>query len=1271
MKRALSLIIVMVILSNMLSLVISATGKEQVFEPEQTERLGDALYTSGSRYAVANDTVYAIDSKGLYRYQNGNKQSVYSAELDSQKGFCTNGIYAYVATKNGWILRIEIATAKAQQLFSVSDLTKIAGATESELYLGRINTSMPDWWGCELYRYDFDGNTLGYIATGVEVYMDQGYLIYYDHRSDVSPTSCTAIDSNGNVVFQNRKMISTLPIVIEGKIYYLDIGLYSDRGRMVLLACTLYEQVEIANFSYNAQSMEPIITMYDGVIWMRDSAGKESYYNILTGEQIIVSAEHTGSYQLCIDEKTHSYFAKEYIWSGKTSTFSFYALANNGKLEKRSTYDGDMYAGLIYDSYVYGYQYGNDELICFSIKAGQQGNTPQTESAKDELPEGTPEAVRILVENRDVWMLQPIYRPMYGYVYGMLDFEGDGIPELYMNSCDGTLRVSENNFYKLDIKSRTVTPITDAEIDSLLGGLGDYDLRNGVVGYQSKATGKIYYLCGDFTHVSVSENSVTYGFLSIDGHNPKREALWSCYENGGKLSYEFKGQTVSDEAAWRAKQEEFLQNYVQLDISFLTADGENADESGDRKLAVTLTEIFDAFYSNVSFAPYQGEEATDVKKKAIKTTASFNEFFVMNNANNIEAMLQYESVAFGICVNDPAWQINWNQIVQAFTNTDYIDAKTLTSHPEIYYEIVLLEAIMEKQLDNNYQQALLSEAISAAASMADFFVSYTASGDSVEDVMKQKLDDTLGEFGKDSTIYKKMKQSYGDYCDALQDYETVKFIYDGVIEMNGTVGDFYERLGQYAALKNSTDDIISALEFTRDSLQHSTSKEEKNIKCAIDHVLQYYQNTYWEQTLLEFDNELQYRIRTMIWALIEGSFFAVKLGADLKDLILNTSIFLSDVIFPVSMSSEGFCKIYASYALETAFKDAMRDSYQKYLNMPTENNANITSGLYELLYKVYQHQVRVADVLAEQIYVNGFINGLRNLFSTKHMDDFRYEKSCIRAYEAYLTEIIKVRVAAQKKYDLAIGKTQPVTLVCFVNGDVLLCYTDTANTGNPYRLPIEKLGLADIFGMTAQLAGVYSNEAMTEVYDSNSTVQAPLTIFCDIHLIMNSTGERVLFDNATGISVSKEILAENTKLAIIEVASGTEYDAACDAFDGAYVELYEINLHSDGVIVQPTGEVTVTIPMAEGYDSASVYRMEADGVWTDMSASRVGDTYCFTTTHFSKYAVVYEEQSSMLGVIGIAAIALAIVVVGGSIILIAVICCVCYFVNKKNHKKRK
>ncbi len=102
-----------------------------------------------------------------------------------------------------------------------------------------------------------------------------------------------------------------------------------------------------------------------------------------------------------------------------------------------------------------------------------------------------------------------------------------------------------------------------------------------------------------------------------------------------------------------------------------------------------------------------------------------------------------------------------------------------------------------------------------------------------------------------------------------------------------------------------------------------------------------------------------------------------------------------------------------------------------------------------------------------------------------------------------------------------------------------------------------------------------------------------------------------LSDDTTGIVVqgAEEAIPEGATLTAKQTASGED------------TATYEITLTQNGQPIQPTGEVTVKIPLPESMrdKNIAVYRIEADGSRTDMNATVQNGYVVFVTDHFSQY----------------------------------------------------
>lgn len=161
------------------------------------EEVNSAFFSSGERLINYNNTIFALEADGLYCFDNG-KQLVYSEQLDTGKGFCTNGQIAYVISTDGRIIQIDISDGTGKTLFEDKNVLQIVGCDNDYLreisgdpllYIGYENDIAGGWsWGVDLCAVLLDGTVWDEIDQGVEAKMINGTLLYSSYRSDVSPT---------------------------------------------------------------------------------------------------------------------------------------------------------------------------------------------------------------------------------------------------------------------------------------------------------------------------------------------------------------------------------------------------------------------------------------------------------------------------------------------------------------------------------------------------------------------------------------------------------------------------------------------------------------------------------------------------------------------------------------------------------------------------------------------------------------------------------------------------------------------------------------------------------------------------------------------------------------------------------------------------------------------------------------------------------------------------------------------------------------------------
>lgn len=622
--------------------------------------------------------------------------------------------------------------------------------------------------------------------------------------------------------------------------------------------------------------------------------------------------------------------------------------------------------------------------------------------------------------------------------------------------------------------------------------------------------------------------------------------------------------------------------------------------------------------SNAQSEPHTYEEIP----APITAMVSFNNFFVANYYDNIIQLCQYNSVAHDISVDSSSFQINWNSCLSALSNKEFLNVLELENHPEYYYQTVVFESILQTKLDDDYWSALNVQIGQMTLEAATYFFKYDAGK-----LLKQKLNTTMTEFSIDSAQYKRLSDYYGQYCKQLKNYETVKDIYDLTVKADGTVEDFCNALSNYASIYGTTQEIVSALEYLKSYLEYSEKEEDRYILTAVNNILTSINRTLDEQLVINCLGTTKDLLWGVFWAAISDA-FSNAVAVDIASFTLDSGLTISNVFFPTTISADSYCKLYADYAIEVVTREALNKVYTSYSDNPSEELATVVVGLYDLLGCTYAHEIEVAAVLSEQLHKDGLINGLKNLLSSKNMSTYQYEQECINAYEAYLNDILSIKVEAQTAYGLLVGDLQPVITVYFVNGKVVIVNETTISTGDVYHVSTGKLPLPDFMGFGIEIKGYYLDQQFYNLYEEGP-VNKPLSLYCNILLTKVSDGTPVLFDHSTGISISSAERTARHTISTSEITSGSVYSMVEDNFSDSEFELYDISMLENGEQIQPSGEVTVEIPVNPDCSNreAKVYHVSENGEFEDMNAVCSGDVLHFTTNHFSYFVVVYESPA--------------------------------------------
>lgn len=896
--------------------------------------------------------------------------------------------------------------------------------------------------------------------------------------------------------------------------------------------------------------------------------------------------------------------------------------------------------------------YGGDITWVAKEVDNTQSNTPATEEEK--YDNGYISAVQKAIEETKC--------VMWGGGYGLLyDIDGNDIPELILVYTVKTQLQSGFEYskkvcsvYSLKDNNEVVVLMDQKEIFEEIGGSSGFAA---VIKYD----GEIYF-------------SITWesGETGGDGLHPiHRGGEWELYKiQDDKLLQEFyveydyyvASNVIYNKSTSNINGEKnSYKAYEEWRDSLETLAKVDPIEKGQ---AMTLEELL----------MYLEENTVEANPGITETgkLGTFNSFFVENHRDNILQLCEYESAAKGICDNSTEFQVNWNAYLAGLSDKNFLDLSTLSFNLHYYYEVALLESLMETKLSDDYVAALTSEIAELTVNAIDYCVKYDANLNNREQVLKDKLHNQMTFFRTDSSEFLKIKEFYGKSCKQLENFDTVKNIYDLTVEAEGSVEDFYNALSNYAGICQVSDEIKIALIYLRQKLELSKEGENAYIYTAVNNLINTFERDVETQLIVNVLKTTKDQLWNVFYACIEtvcGEFFNV---VKLADVTIDSSLTLSNLIFPTTISSTSYCKIYADYGIENILQNTIRYALSEYETKQSQEMADIIVGLYDILGNTYKHEIEVASVLSKQLNKDGLLNSLRNFFSSGHSENYEYEQACIQAYSAYLNEILRNKTLAQNEFGLAIGALQPVCIVCNINGKVIQYNEITTETGKSYQLPLSLLRYAEMFGLKAEIGTVYTDEAMTTEYNENEVVLGPLVLYCNVHLTRKD-GTLVLLDGGTGIRVAGQGTSKTHKLQSKQIVDGDSYDNLSSNFPGSFVEVYDIVLLENNIIIQPESEVCVEIPIASEYKkvNATVYRIESDGTLTDMQAVRQDGYYRFSTEHFSEYAVVYEKRlaEALLDNTILIVLCMSVLIVAGAIttagVIIAVICvCKC-----KKHKK--
>lgn len=213
------------------------------------------------------------------------------------------------------------------------------------------------------------------------------------------------------------------------------------------------------------------------------------------------------------------------------------------------------------------------------------------------------DTIDIYLENKDVWTIgkdRYFMEQNPGYIYGLFDLEGDGIPELFSSGIGGTGFFSDNKFYKLDVATRSVYRMQD-----LPDALNSMDFYYNVAIYLDNQTSQLLYYGHDFVRNGWQSNGTVYSMFYMENNTVSTKQLWAEYcevDNNYKEQYTYYYYTNGtdrvevSESELDQYQEKYLGQYTLLAEDVPTRNEKEMNQASDTALRKNFRDMYDELY---------------------------------------------------------------------------------------------------------------------------------------------------------------------------------------------------------------------------------------------------------------------------------------------------------------------------------------------------------------------------------------------------------------------------------------------------------------------------------------------------------------------------------------------------------------------------------------------------------------------------------------------------------------------------------------------------
>lgn len=515
--------------------------------------------------------------------------------------------------------------------------------------------------------------------------------------------------------------------------------------------------------------------------------------------------------------------------------------------------------------------------------------------------------------------------------------------------------------------------------------------------------------------------------------------------------------------------------------------------------------------------------------------------------------------------------LTWNTVVESIKSlTNFklgIDEKG-------YYEAILLDLLANTVTSVDYDKVITE----TTKEMANMLTNYLV--DKNVDVTKEKLD---------SLDLKNLQDNLQDYFTA-SNIQITKECFDALIDGTESTAECLDKISTYAIAMQEGQHLVSALELMS---EHS---DYQPLTDCLNEVATLMNASPEEMAKTVAKKGVAAKTSQVVGDYILGVIKNIFPLETIKDII-NIADYGCNLIFPTSTTSEQMYRIYTLYHIEDVAKASFKTASNNYNSADTIANAENVVSCYDMIVRVYEHQIAECNALAELLYTKGLLNAVNNFFSTNSSYDYQNALDWVDSYNVDLDVIKNYKQSAHEERGLSLGLLQPVRFIGIADGKVMGYSEQFVETGSNVTVPnytilkqnkfLENLGTFEgwFYDLDCTIpvwaTSIQVNKPLV-LYSKISTKNAKqLQIKCPVNVEIYDDNNNVLLkiENDVLVQNSADFVViiegtqkcvllpcdENYNIKLSATDSGTMNYSVTEIENGAYVRrynFYDVSLYS-------------------------------------------------------------------------------------------------------------